>query len=124
MNAMVMPCLLQQSITMLSLIHILGYPSEDVSGFIKHGAKNSKCVGTWKVYGDEAEAQKKFKLYKMCIRDRNEAANRCSSRNGLPFGSGGVSMKPLWHMIEPVSYTHLDVYKRQVPKESNLALLH
>ena len=24
----------------------LGYPSEDVSGFIKHGAKNSKCVGT------------------------------------------------------------------------------
>lgn len=27
----------------------LGYPSEDVSGFIKHGAKNSKCVGTWKV---------------------------------------------------------------------------
>ena len=30
----------------------LGYPAEDVSGFIRHGARCAKCVGTWKVYGD------------------------------------------------------------------------
>ncbi len=38
----------------------LGYPAEDVSGFIRHGARCAKCVGTWKVYGDEESARKKF----------------------------------------------------------------
>ena len=44
----------------------LGYPSEDVSGVIKHGAKNSKCVGTWKVYGDEALARRLFDKFRKC----------------------------------------------------------
>ncbi len=44
----------------------LGYPAEDVLGFIEHGARDSKCVGCWKVYGDEDEANRKFLLYRKC----------------------------------------------------------
>lgn len=46
----------------------LGYPAEDVRGFIENSAKGCKIVGCWKVYGDEAAAQKKFALYKKCTR--------------------------------------------------------
>jgi len=44
----------------------LGYPPEDVSGFIENGAKGHKCSGLWKVYGDEKAAQKTFERYKKC----------------------------------------------------------
>ncbi len=44
----------------------LGYPPEDVNGFIENGAKGCKCVGYWKVYGDEAAAQKTFAKFKKC----------------------------------------------------------
>lgn len=44
----------------------LGYPPEDVKGFIENGAKNSKCTGCWKVYGDEKEAKILFSRYKRC----------------------------------------------------------
>ena len=46
----------------------LGYPPEDVRGFIENSAHNQKCVGCWKVYGDEAAAQKTFAKYKKCTR--------------------------------------------------------
>ena len=61
----------------------LGYPSEDVSGFITNGAKGAKCVGTWKVYGDEAAAQKKFALYRKCTRVYREAYGRHRSLSRL-----------------------------------------
>lgn len=41
----------------------LGYPPEDVRGFIENKAQNFKCVGCWKVYGDENEARKRFAQY-------------------------------------------------------------
>lgn len=44
----------------------LGYPSQDVDGFIKNGAKCAKCTGCWKVYGDEKRAQETFEKYKKC----------------------------------------------------------
>ena len=44
----------------------LGYPPEDVRGFIEHRERDLKCVGCWKVYGDEAAAQKTFCLYRRC----------------------------------------------------------
>lgn len=44
----------------------LGYPSEDVEGFIANNAKCAKCVGCWKVYGDEEKAKKTFAAYKKC----------------------------------------------------------
>lgn len=46
----------------------LGYPPEDVCGFMENKACNCKCVGCWKVYGDEAAAKKKFAQYKKCTR--------------------------------------------------------
>lgn len=46
----------------------LGYPPEDVCGFIENKACNCKCVGCWKVYGDEEAAKKKFAQYKKCTR--------------------------------------------------------
>lgn len=44
----------------------LGYPPEDVCGFIEQKAANYKCVGCWKVYGDAELAQKTFDKYKKC----------------------------------------------------------
>ena len=44
----------------------LGYPPEDVEGFIENKACNCKCVGCWKVYGDEKKAIKTFEEYKKC----------------------------------------------------------
>ncbi|MCM1365473.1 MAG: DUF3793 family protein [Faecalibacterium sp.] len=44
----------------------LGYPPEDVQGFIENRAADCKCVGCWKVYGDAESAQKLFAKYKKC----------------------------------------------------------
>ncbi len=44
----------------------LGYPPEDVRGFIEQGARNCKCSGCWKVYGDEKSALRLFEKYKKC----------------------------------------------------------
>ena len=46
----------------------LGYPCEDVRGFIDNKAACAKCVGCWKVYGDEEKAKKQFKRFKKCTR--------------------------------------------------------
>lgn len=45
----------------------LGYPVEDVRGFIEHKGKDFKCMGYWKVYCNECEAKKTFARYKKCI---------------------------------------------------------
>ena len=42
----------------------LGYPPEDVRGFMENKAADCKCVGCWKVYGDADSAQKLFAQYK------------------------------------------------------------
>lgn len=44
----------------------LGYPPEDVLGFIQNQARDFKCVGYWKVYGDEQKAKTIFERYKRC----------------------------------------------------------
>ena len=44
----------------------LGYPPEDVDAFIHHRDTGCKCVGTWRVYGDETKARKEFARYKKC----------------------------------------------------------
>ena len=46
----------------------LGYPVEDVRGFIANNACGCKCVGCWKVYGDAESARKRFELYRKCSR--------------------------------------------------------
>lgn len=44
----------------------LGYPLQDVKGFIKNKGKNSKCSGYWKVYTDEYKAKREFTKYRKC----------------------------------------------------------
>lgn len=44
----------------------LGYPPEDVEGFINNKADGYKMVGTWKVYGNETIAKKIFESYAKC----------------------------------------------------------
>ena len=46
----------------------LGYPIEDVKGFIENGAEGYKCVGYWKVYGNEHDAKKQFEQYRRCTK--------------------------------------------------------
>ena len=42
----------------------LGYPAADVQGFLEQ--RPCKCVGCWRVYENEEQAQKTFALYKKC----------------------------------------------------------
>lgn len=44
----------------------LGYPPEDVRGFIENRAGGYKCIGYWKVYGDEQSAKRQFEQYRKC----------------------------------------------------------
>lgn len=44
----------------------LGYPPEDVRGFIEHQAKCCQCVGFWKVYGNREAAENLFQRYRNC----------------------------------------------------------
>ena len=44
----------------------LGYPLEDVKGFIENKGKNCKSCGVWKVYCNEGEKQKLFDKLKKC----------------------------------------------------------
>lgn len=44
----------------------LSYPPEDVRGFMEHRDCGCKCVGCWKVYGDEKAARRTFAKYRRC----------------------------------------------------------
>jgi hypothetical protein len=44
----------------------LGYPPADVKGFMKSPVEGVKCIGCWKVYGNEAEAKRKFDNFQKC----------------------------------------------------------
>jgi hypothetical protein len=44
----------------------LGYPLEDVLGFIENGGKNCLACGCWKVYANECAALAAFRRYEKC----------------------------------------------------------
>lgn len=44
----------------------LGYPLEDVLGFIKNRGKNCALCGYWKVYCNKHKAEQTFELYTKC----------------------------------------------------------
>ena len=44
----------------------LGYPPEDVRGFIECCGKQYKICGYWKVYGDQRKAEKQFASFAKC----------------------------------------------------------
>lgn len=45
----------------------LGYPPEDVQGFIEHSGKNYSLCGCWKVYGDPVKAKRQFSIYEHAL---------------------------------------------------------
>lgn len=47
----------------------LGYPLEDVKGFIRHKGKHFTLCGCWKCYGDPTEAARQFQRFKDCTQD-------------------------------------------------------
>jgi len=59
----------------------LGYPLEDVRGFIENEGRNAKCAGYWKVYGDERAARRTFRAYR---RSEWSGARRLLRRAGVP----------------------------------------
>ena len=44
----------------------LGYPLEDVDGFITHQGENCKLCGCWKGYGNVEQARRTFANYEKC----------------------------------------------------------
>ena len=44
----------------------LGYPLEDVCGFIRNQGHNFRYSGCWKVYGDPEAAKRQFDAYRVC----------------------------------------------------------
>lgn len=44
----------------------LGYPLEDVSGFIENKGRNCSLTGAWKVYGDADSARRAFERFDKC----------------------------------------------------------
>ena len=65
-----MHCLIERLQKRAAFPHEIGlflsYPPEDVKGFIENRAQNYKCIGLWKVYGDEEKAQRTFEKYRKC----------------------------------------------------------
>ena len=44
----------------------LGYPPDDVLGFVRHNGQNYKFSGYWKVYGDVEHAKELFRQFDAC----------------------------------------------------------
>lgn len=65
----------------------LGYPYEDVIGFIKNRGQNYLEVGPWKVYANQTQARQTFARYRRCARIYARAYQcgqglRCLTVNG------------------------------------------
>lgn len=58
----------------------LGYPLEDVIGFVRHKGKNYTCKGYWKAYGDPEAARARFASYRKCT----DVYLRCYRRGFTP----------------------------------------
>lgn len=44
----------------------LGYPPEDVQGFMDNHTHHCKCSGCWKVYGNVEAAKQRFAQFRIC----------------------------------------------------------
>ncbi len=67
----------------------LSYPPEDVKGFMENRGSGCKCVGCWKVYGDEARAKRLFRKYKRCTERYCRKVAQGKSIGELAVGSRG-----------------------------------
>jgi hypothetical protein len=70
----------------------LGYPVDDVLGFVKHKGKNYKLCGYWKVYGNVERAKLCFRRYDKCreclkaMLDTREETDRITLPEAFPLG--------------------------------------
>ena len=67
----------------------LGYPLEDVLGFIENGGRNCLACGCWKVYANECEALAAFKRYEKC-----KSVYQRLFASGCPLSRLTVAAKP------------------------------
>lgn len=67
---------------------LLGYPLEDVRGFIENGGRNYTCCGCWKAYGDPEAARRKFASYRRCTERYRE-----NLRMGIALEAQIVTMR-------------------------------
>ncbi len=65
----------------------LGYPVEDVLGFMKSPEEGVKYTGFWKVYGDEDAALKTFDKYKKCTEVYKKAHSKGRTLEQLTVAS-------------------------------------
>jgi hypothetical protein len=63
----------------------LGYPLEDVLGFIKNRGSRYKLCGPWKVYGDVEQARNNFRKYDFCREYMRNLFGRSEGRVVRPF---------------------------------------
>jgi hypothetical protein len=68
----------------------LGYPLDDVLGFIRHGGRGYKLCGVWKVYGNVERAKNRFRQYELC---RETMENWFKERIFSPGNSQPVAMQ-------------------------------
>lgn len=66
--------------------YFLGYPYEDVAGFIRHKGERYLAFGQWKVYANVSGALETFARYKRCTADTTSAY-----RSGRDLGSLAVA---------------------------------
>lgn len=69
----------------------LGFPPEDVCGFIENRGCCCKCSGYWKVYGDEEKAKDIFKQYKNCTERYKSMFEKGSTLENLVVKSGSCT---------------------------------
>ena len=65
----------------------LGYPPEDVEGFMDHKGANALCSGFWKVYHDPGTALDTFEKYRKC-----NASYMTQYKNGVTLEELTVSL--------------------------------
>ena len=61
----------------------LGYPPEDVRGFMTLGGSKAKYTGIWQAYGDVEHAKRTYRQYQECTRRYYEAFRRYHSIDRL-----------------------------------------
>ena len=67
----------------------LGYPLEDVLGFIENGGRNCLTCGCWKVYSNECAALTAFQRYRKC-----KAVYQRLFASGCPLSRLTVAARP------------------------------
>ena len=68
----------------------MGYPVEDVLGFMKSPDKGVKYTGFWKVYGDMDSAVKTFNMYRKCTEINSNAHKNGASLEQLTVSCGAA----------------------------------